>query len=391
MRNRRPSSVRRSLVIAAAVAITAGGTHAVRARQAAQPAAPPRGASGPPEHAKVTPINGLPNPYETVRNFGTLPDGRTWGSVSAVAIDIDGKSLWAGDRCGSNSCAGSTVNPIVKLDPSGKVVAQFGAGLIMWPHGIDVDKQGNVWVVDARSATPAEIAKFPNAAGKGHTVLKFSPQGKLLLTIGTPGTAGAPPQALTEPNDVAIAADGSIFIAEAHNDQFMDQNAPQGVGRISKWTPEGKLIKTFGTYGYGPGQFRGAHALAFDSKGRLFVADRGNRRIQIFDQDGKHLDTWYQFSRISGLHIAADDTLYAIDSESDDNYNPGWRKGLRVGSARTGEVWYFVPEHVSKQASGMGGYGSMGEGVTVDAQGVVYAGEVGPIQGLTKFVPRLKR
>ena len=389
MQIRRPAFVRQSAVVVAAALVAAGAVHTL-AQQAA-PAAPPRGASGPPEQAKVTPVNGLPNPYETVRNFGTLPDGRSWGSVSAVAIDVDGKSLWAGDRCGSNSCAGSTVNPIVKLDPSGKVVAQFGAGLIMWPHGIDVDKQGNVWVVDARSATPAEIAKFPNAAGKGHTVLKFSPQGKLLLTIGTPGTAGAPPQALTEPNDVAIAADGSIFIAEAHNDQFMDQNAPQGVGRISKWTPEGKLIKTFGTYGYGPGQFRGAHALAFDSKGRLFVADRGNRRIQIFDQDGKHLDTWYQFSRISGLHITADDTLYAIDSESDDNYNPGWRKGLRVGSARTGEVWYFVPEHVSKQASGMGGYGSMGEGVTVDAQGVVYAGEVGPIQGLTKFVPRLKR
>lgn len=391
MRTRRSSSVRRSLVVAAAVAITAGGTHAVLARQAAQPAAPPRGASGPPEHAKVTPINGLPNPYETVRNFGTLPDGRKWGSVSAVAIDIDGKSLWAGDRCGTNSCAGSTVNPIVKLDPTGKVVAQFGAGLILWPHGIDVDTQGNVWVADARAATPDELKKFPDAAGKGHTVLKFSPQGKLLLTLGTPGTAGAPPNAFTEPNDVVVAPDGSIFVAEAHNDQYLDQGATTGVGRISKWSPDGKLIKTFGTYGYAPGQFRGAHALAFDSKGRLFVADRGNRRIQIFDQNGTHLDTWYQFSRISGLAIAADDTLYAIDSESDDNYNPGWRKGLRVGSARTGEVWYFVPEHVSKQASGMGGYGSMGEGVTVDAQGVVYAGEVGPIQGLTKFIPRLKR
>ena len=120
-------------------------------------------------------------------------------------------------------------------------------------------------------------------------------------------------------------------------------------------------------------------------------AGRVDRRIQIFDQSGKHLDTWYQFSRISGIHIAADDTLYAIDSESDDNFNPGWRKGLRVGSAKTGEVWYFVPEHVSKQASGMGGFGSMGEGVTADAQGNVYAGEVGPIQGLTKFVPRLKK
>jgi len=104
---------------------------------------------------------------------------------------------------------------------------------------------------------------------------------------------------------------------------------------------------------------------------------------------GNHLDTWYQFSRIGGLFIDDNDVLYAIDSESDDNYNPGWRKGLRVGSARTGEVWYFIREHVSEWASGMGGFGSMGEGVTVDAQGNIIAGEVGPIQGLTKFVPRL--
>jgi sugar lactone lactonase YvrE len=380
-------ATRRVLPAASAVLIAATAG-LVSAQQAS---GPPRGSSGPPEHAKATPVNNLPNPYETVRNFGTLPDGRKWGSVSAIAVDIDGKSVWVGDRCGTNSCAGSDVNPIVKLDPSGKVVAQIGAGQILWPHGIDVDKQGNVWVVDARSATPDELKKFPNAAGKGHTVLKFSPQGKLLLTIGTAGTAGAPPQALTEPNDVAIAADGSIFVAEAHNDQFLDQNAPTGVGRISKWTADGKFVKSFGKYGYGPLEFRGAHAMAFDSKGRLFIADRGNRRIQIVDQEGKLLDTWYQFSRISGIAISADDTLYAIDSESDDNYNPGWRKGLRVGSARTGEVWYFVPEHVSKQASGMGGYGSMGEGVTVDGAGVVYAGEVGPIQGVTKFIPRLKR
>ena len=267
----------------------------------------------------------------------------------------------------------------------------FGAGQILWPHGMDVDKQGNIWVADARSATPQEIAKFPDAKGKGHTVLKFSPQGKLLMTIGTGGEAGDPPAKLTEPNDVLVAPDGSIFIAEAHQAQFLDQNPPNGIGRITKWSPDGKFIKSFGSYGYGQSQFRGPHSLAMDSRGRLFVADRGNRRIQIFDQDGKYLDTWYQFSRISGLYIDRNDTLYAIDSESDDNYNPGWRKGLRVGSARTGEVWYFVPEHVSKNASGMGGYGSMGEGVAVDSAGNVYGGEVGPIQGLTKFIPRLKR
>ncbi|MGE0862435.1 MAG: peptidyl-alpha-hydroxyglycine alpha-amidating lyase family protein [Vicinamibacterales bacterium] len=384
------TTTRRSAVLTTALlaAITAGLT----AQAPQKPSAPPRGASGPPEHAKVAPINHLPNPYETVRNFGTLPDGRKWGSVSAIHVDPDGKHIWVGDRCGANSCAGSTVNPIVKVDPSGKVVQSFGAGIILWPHGMDVDKQGNVWVVDARSATAAELKQFPDAKGKGHTVTKFSPQGKVLLTLGTPGEAGNPPTHFTEPNDVLIAPDGSIFVAEAHNAQYLDQDAPaNAVGRISKFSPDGKLIKTFGRYGYGPGEFRGAHSLAMDSKGRLFVADRGNRRIQIFDQEGKHLDTWYQFSRISGLFIDRNDTLYAIDSESDDNYNPGWRKGLRVGSARTGEVWYFVPEHVSRQASGMGGYGSMGEGVAVDAQGNVYAGEVGPVQGVTKFIPRLKR
>lgn len=364
---------------------------ALVAQQPAAPAAPPRGASGPPEHAKVAPINNLPNPYETVRDFGTLPDGRRWGSVSAVHADVDGKHIWAGDRCGANACAGSNVDPMVKLDQSGKVVASFGAGQILWPHGMDVDRQGNIWIADARSATAQELAKFPDAKGKGHTVMKFSPQGNLLMTIGTGGEAGDPPAKLTEPNDVLVAPDGSIFIAEAHNAQFLDQDPANGVGRITKWSPEGKLLKTIGSYGYGPAQFRGPHSLAMDSRGRLFVADRGNRRIQIFDQEGKHLDTWYQFSRISGLFIDRNDTLYAIDSESDDNYNPGWRKGLRVGSARTGEVWYFVPEHVSRQPSGMGGYGSMGEGVAVDAAGNVYAGEVGPIQGLTKYVPRLKR
>ena len=171
---------RRFALVSAALVVVAAATVVAQ-----------RGAAGPPEQAKATPINHLPNPYETVRNFGALPDGRKWGSVSAVAVDLDGKHIWAGDRCGANSCAGSDVNPIVRLDPTGKVVASFGAGLIMWPHGMDVDTQGNVWVVDARSATPDELKKFPNAAGKGHTVLKFSPQGKLLMTLGTPGEAGA--------------------------------------------------------------------------------------------------------------------------------------------------------------------------------------------------------
>ena len=357
-----------------------------------QVAAAQRGASGPAEHAAVEPVNHLPNPYETVRNWGTLPDGRTWGSVSAINVDIDGIHIWAADRCGTNSCAESNVDPIVKLDPDGNVVESFGAGLITWPHGMEVDRQGNVWVVDARSPNAREIERTPGLVMNGHIVRKFSPTGELLLTLGEPGVAGDPPSRLTEPNDVLVAPNGDIFVAETHGAQYQDEPGPTAKSRISRYSPDGTWEMSFGSWGFGDGEFRSPHSLAMDSQGRLFVADRGNRRIQIFDQDGQHLDTWYQFSRNSGIFIDADDVLYAIDSESDENYNPGgWRKGLRVGSARTGEVWYFVPEHVSERPSGMGGVGAMGEGVTVDAAGNVYAGEVGPVQGLTKFIPRLTR
>ncbi len=344
------------------------------------------GASGPPEHAAAEPINDGTNPYETTRDWGTLPDGRSWGSVSAVDVDIDGVHIWAGDRCGSNSCAESDLDPIVKLDPDGNVVQAFGGGLIHWPHGMDVDSEGNVWIADAASV--AEVGQNPTASGRGHTVIKFSPQGEVLLTLGTPGEAGDPPTHFTQPADVQIAPDGSIFVAEAHGAQFLDEAGPTSIGRISKFAPDGTLIKSWGSWGYGDGQFRGPHSFAMDSQGRLFIADRGNRRIQIFDQEGTHLDTWYQFSRNSGIFIDANDVLYAVDSESDDNYNPGWKKGLRVGSARTGEVMYFIPAHESARPSGMGGVGSIGEGVAADAAGNIIVGEVGPIQGLTKFVRR---
>ena len=347
------------------------------------------GTTGPPEHANVEPINHLANPYETERNWGTLPDGRSWGSLSAINVDVDGRHIWAGDRCGTNSCAESDVDPIVKLDPAGNVVQSFGGGLITWPHGMEVDSEGNVWVADARSPNGQELERTPDAPRKGHQVIKFSPDGEVLLVLGTPGEMGNPPSHLTEPTDVLIAPDGSIFVGEGHGGQFLDEPGPTALGRISKFAPDGTFIKSFGSWGYGDGQFRAPHSLAMDSQGRLFVADRGNRRIQIFDQEGTHLDTWYQFSRISGLFIDDDDVVFAIDSESDDRYNPGWRKGLRIGSARTGEVWYFIREHISERPSGMGGFGAMGEGVTADAEGNIYGGEVGPVQGITKFVPRL--
>lgn len=341
-----------------------------------------------PETWDGEPINYLPNPYETIRDWGNLPDGRRMGSVSAIHIDIDGRHVWVGDRCGANSCATSDVDPILKFDPNGNLVTSFGAGMIIWPHGMHVDRQGNVWVVDARVANARELEQNPDAAGKGNAVLKFSPDGELLLTINTTVVDGQEVP-LSEPNDVITDPDGNIYIAEAHNGQFINEPREDAIGRISKYAPDGTFIMSWGEWGYGTSQFRGPHALAMDSQGRLFVADRGNNRILIFDQEGNFIDEWKQFSRISGMTITEDDMLYAIDSESAPGWNDGWRKGIRIGSARTGEVYWFVPEHMSERASGMGGYGSIGEGITVDVDGNIFAGEVGPVQGVTKFVPRL--
>jgi len=330
---------------------------------------------------EVQPVNDLPNPYQTIRNWGNMPEGRTWGSLSAVDIDPDGKSVWVAERCGANSCAGSNLPVVLKFDSSGKLVKSFGGGMFIFPHGIHVDREGNVWVTDARAATPEELQKFSDAKGKGHTVVKFSPDGKVLLTLGKPGVAGNPPDALNEPCDVVTAPNGDIFVGEGHSGQ--NANAPpHTAGRITKFSKDGKFIKTWGKWGSAPGEFRTPHALAFDSRGRLFVSDRGNVRLQIFDPDGKFLAVWKQFSRVSGIYIDKNDTLYAIDSESNAITHPGWKKGVRIGSAKDGKVRFFIPGHKTDTPEG-----AAGEGVAVDAAGNVYGAE-NTVRGLTKYVKR---
>jgi sugar lactone lactonase YvrE len=250
-----------------------------------------------------------------------------------------------------------------------------------------VDSEGNVWVTDGRAATPEELQKFPGEKGKGHTVVKFNPEGKVLLTLGKAGVAGDPPNTLNEPNDVITAANGDIFVADGHSGQN-PKAPPNSVARIVKFDSNGKVITAWGKLGSGPGEFRTPHALAFDSRGRLFVADRGNHRLQIFDQEGKFLDAWEQFSRVSGLFIDRNDTLYAIDSESNETRHPGWKTGIRIGSIREDKVIAFIPPHQTDQFQGVAG-----EGVAVDPEGNVYAAE-GPISrpvaggGLTKYVKR---
>jgi sugar lactone lactonase YvrE len=309
----------------------------------------------------------LPNPTPTViREWGPLPSGRTWGSSAGIDIGPDGH-IWAYDRCGAfdlaaGACDSSKVDPILKFDRhTGKILASFGAGLFVVPHGLHVDREGNVWVTDFAGS---------KAGNKGHQVFKFSPDGKILMRLGRAGVAGSGPDTLNQPCDVITAPNGDVFVADGHSGQN-DNPAPGSTGRIVKFTKDGKFIKQWGRIGSGPGEFRTPHAMAFDSRGRLFVADRGNHRIQIFDQEGKYIDSYYQFSRVSDLFITPDDTLYAIDSESDDIRHPNWRTGVRVGRATEDKVTGFIPPHFSDTRP----LGVAGEGVAVDADGNVYAAE----------------
>jgi DNA-binding beta-propeller fold protein YncE len=332
----------------------------------------------------VQPVNDRPNPYVTVEGWAKLPQGRTWGSTSAVAIDRDGRSVWVAERCGQNSCVGSDLDPVMLFDANGTLVRSFGKGTINWPHGIHVDRQGNVWVVDGRDNTPAPVRATPGAAPAaapapsattvvlterfGHQVIKFSPRGEVLLRLGTPGGAREP-GFFFQPNAVFVAPNGDIFVAEGHA-SGADANA-----RILKFNARGELLTTWGKKGTGSGEFDQPHALAMDSRGRLFVADRTNNRIQIFSQAGALLDTWYQFSRGSGIAIDRNDMIYVADSESGSIApgRPEWKRGIRIGSARTGEVTAFVPDPVSDTRNT-----SAAEGVAVDSRGVIYGAEVGP-------------
>ena len=325
-------------------------------------------------------VTGLENPFPTmIRPFGTLPGGREFGQVSAIDVDIDGRHLWAADRCGAGSCsAAQDLDVVFKFDQDGNVVTSFGAGMFIRPHGVTVDADGNVWVTDHQNVSPEQAAQFPAAVGKGQQVFKFSPTGEVLLALGTAGEPGDPPTRLNNPTSVAIAPNGDIFVSEGHS-------STSGAGRVSKFSSDGTYITSFGEFGDAPGHFRTPHGMAFDSQGRLFVADRGNSRIQVFDQEGTFLHELRQFGRPNDVHITEDGVLYSIDSESNAEDNPGFVRGIYIGNAETGEVTGYIPAHPSEREQDVG-MGTIGEGVVIDADGNLYVAEVS-IRGMTKYMP----
>ena len=337
---------------------------------------------GTPQSDAVAPVNSGANPYKVIRDWAQLDkEARPWGGSNGVAIDRDGKSVWATDRCSPGfvpGCLGSKLNPVHHFDESGKEIRSFGGGMFVWPHGIHVDREGNVWVTDARAASPADLVNFPGEHNKGSVVVKFSPEGKVLMTLGKPGVRGNPPEALTDPTDVVTdPANGDVYVAESHT----DVSDPNLVARISVFDKTGKFLRVIGKTGTGPGEFRTPHGLEFDSKGRLIVADRHNHRIVIMTKEGKFIAEYFEFGRSSGLAIDKNDVIYTADSESTPKVHPGWQRGVRIGSLKDGKVTVFIPPHALPNSPD----GTMGEGIAIDDAGNVFTAEA-QLRGITKYV-----
>ena len=211
------------------------------------------------------------------------------------------------------------------------------------------------------------------ALGMGHQVLKLNQDGEVLMRLGEAGVAGDDATHFNGPSAVQVADDGAIWIADGHRG---------GHNRVLKFSGQGELILQLGggidSLSREVARFNDPHDLKMDSEGRLFVADRGNNRIQIFDSEGELLSIWTQFGRPSGIWIDAQDKIYVADGMSGDQWNPGWQRGIRIGDAKTSWITDFIPDYEVQNGSGI-------EFLATDAEGNIYAGQVGH-QRFEKYV-----
>jgi DNA-binding beta-propeller fold protein YncE len=337
----------------------------------------------------------LPSPYKLVPGWAKLPasmNGGHWGEVIRVSMAPDG-NVWVFHRCfnivpaGNASCAGrGPANPpLLEFDPNGNLIKSFGAGMFVKPHGFFVDREGNLWASDMNNQATVLGQSAKNADGvvEGQEVLKISPDGKILMTLGTEGQAGTGPDHFDQPT--GVAANGDIFVSDGHGGKGHNS-------RIVKFSKEGKFIKAWGEYGSAPGQFSTPHDIFVGgSRGYVYVADRSNNRMQVFDQDGKLIAIWKQFGQPSSVFVDKNDNIYT-GSQMPDPANPdkvdlvgkgGQVRGILVGDAITGKLKYFIPE--PSDLTKMVDIGTSASGITVDDKGDLFAADVGTTN-LRKYV-----
>jgi len=331
----------------------------------------------------------LPNPYRLVDHWPALPpemNGGRWGEVIRVHVDAKG-NVWVFHRCfnvvpaGSATCVGrgAANPPILEFNPAGKLLRSFGAGLFAYPHGFTVDTDGSLWATDVNDQPTILGMSATNSAGvvMGQEVLKLSPDGKVLMTLGTPGVGGAGPNAFDRPTGVAISATGDIFVADGH--------APNqhNAARIVKFSRDGRFVTAWGRRGSAPGELDEPHDIFIGgSRGWVYVADRRNRRIQVFDQDGGFIAAWTQFGQPSAVFVGSDDTMYVGASFQDAARKKGELRGIVVGHAITGALSAFIPDPTDLDSVVAG---TSASGIAADAMGSVFAADVGAHK-LRKYV-----
>jgi DNA-binding beta-propeller fold protein YncE len=326
----------------------------------------------------------LPNPYRLVENWPTIPKtmnkGR-WGELIRADIDPKG-NIWVFHRCfntvpaGAATCVGRTEPPILQFDPSGKLLSSFGSGVFAFPHGFTVDGDGNIWASDANAneTVLGMSAKRPDGTIRGHQVFKFDQSGKVLMTLGKAGVRGNGPDTFDAPTGVGIGRNGDIFVTDGHGKN----------DRVVKFSKDGKFIKSWGHHGSGPGEFDQPHDISIGgSQGRVYIADRANNRVQVFDQDGTFIAAWKQFGRPSAVYVSKDDQLYVSDSHSNSKLNPGFTRGITIGSAKDGTLTAFIVDPDVDQADLNRISGA--SGITADDDGTIYAADVGS-HNLRKYV-----
>ena len=335
----------------------------------------------------------LPNPYRLVPDWPTLPasmkgpNGRKWGEVIRVHVAPNG-NIWVFHRCfndkptGDATCVnrGEANPPILEFNPAGRLLRRFGVGLFAHPHGFTVNRTGNIWTTDSNAEETILGIAAKNAQGVaiGQTVLKISPEGKVLMTLGRPGVGGSGPDLFDRPTGVAIAANGDIFVSDGHSPNKSNS------ARIVKFTKDGKFIKTWGRLGSEPGNFREPHDLYVGgSKGYVYVADRQNNRVQVFDQDGTFIAAWKQFGQPSSVYVDTHDNIYV--GATYESVAPGQTalrptsgandRAIVIGDAITGALKYLIPD--PGDMSTMTDTGTSASGIAVDGQGNIYAADVG--------------
>jgi DNA-binding beta-propeller fold protein YncE len=218
--------------------------------------------------------------YLAVENGLVLPEGMKMGAPSSVAFDARGHML----------VFNRGPHPLMEFDAHGSFVRAFGEGMYVRPHGMRLDSQGNIWTTDVA----------------GHIVMKMSPAGEVLLTLGTRGQSGnwdeaANSHLLYEPADIAFAPSGDVLVVQGHG---------RGEGRVLRFDKTGRFIKSWGGKGTAPGEFDQPHSILVNQQGQILVADRENRRVQLFDLDGRLLKMWKFAGLPCGLLLGPDGQVY---------------------------------------------------------------------------------